>query len=117
MAAKGGGGPSQGLIVTLIFFILATIILGVTTWLGFSGQDELAKKKDEAEKARKDWENDADWYKFQAVYFRNIAGEKLAKDGEVAGPLKTRWPQLKTATRDTLKEDIGKLVEQYDKNF
>jgi hypothetical protein len=116
MAAKGGGS-SQGLIVTLIFFILATLILGVTTWLGFSGQDELSKAKAEAEKKAKDWETDADWYKFQAVYMRNIAGEKLPKDGEVAGPLKTRWPQLKSATRDTLKEDIGRLVDQYDKNF
>src|SRR4051812_28989502 len=101
MAAKGGGS-SQGLIVTLIFFILATIILGVTTYLGFDGQTELAKKAAESDKKAKDWENDADWYKFQAVYFRNIAGEKLPKDGDVAGPLKTRWPQLKSTTRDTL---------------
>src|SRR5262249_23761617 len=48
--------------------------------------------------------------------FRNVAGEKLAKDGEVAG-LKARWQQLKGTTRDTLKEDAGKLIDQYDKNF
>src|SRR5262249_53878453 len=41
----------------------------------------------------------------------------FAKDGEVAGPLKSRWQQIKGVTRDTLKEDAGKLVEQYDKNF
>src|SRR5262249_24800947 len=105
------------LIIALIFFILYTLILGVTTWLGFSGQDELAKKAAEAEKKAKDWETDADWYKFQTVYFRNIAGDRFAKDGEVAGPLKSRWQQLKGVTRDTLKEDAGKLVEQYDKNF
>jgi hypothetical protein len=116
MAAKGGS-PSQALIITLIFFILATIILGVTTYLGFDGQTALAAQAKEADKKAKDWENDADWYKFQAVYFRNIAGDKLAKDGEVAGPLKSRWQQLKGVTRDTLKEDAGKLVEQYDKNF
>jgi hypothetical protein len=116
MAAKGGS-PSQALIIALIFFVLATIILGVTTYLGFDGQSALAKEKDDAVKKAKEWETDSDWYKFQAVYFRNIAGDKLAKDGEVAGPLHSRWQQLKGVTRDTLKEDAGKLVDQYDKNF
>jgi hypothetical protein len=116
MAAKGGG-PSQALIIALIFFVLATIILGVTTYLGFDGQTALAAAKNEADKKAKDWETDSDWYKLQAVYFRNIAGEKLAKDAEFAGPLKQRWQQLKGSTRDTLKEDVGKLIEQYDKNF
>jgi hypothetical protein len=115
MAAKGGGGSSQGLIIALIFFVLASIILGVTTYLGFDGQTALAKDKEEAVKKAKDWESDADWYKFQAVYFRNIAGEKLVKDGEVAGPLHQRWQNIQT--RDPLKPDISKLVEKYDKDF
>jgi cell division protein FtsB len=46
-------GPGVGMIVTLVFFVLASVILGVTTWLGFDGQKQLedeAKKANEAKK-------------------------------------------------------------------
>jgi hypothetical protein len=44
-------GPGVGMIVTLVFFVLATVILGVTTWLGFDGQTKLEEdtKKAQAE--------------------------------------------------------------------
>lgn len=34
-------GPGVFMILTLVFFVLATIILGLTTYLGFTGQEEL----------------------------------------------------------------------------
>ena len=47
-------GPGTFMILTLVFFVLATVILGVTTYLGFEGQgklEESAKAAAEKEKA------------------------------------------------------------------
>jgi flagellar basal body-associated protein FliL len=40
---KDGSGSNLGLIITLVFFVLSTVILGVTTYMGFSAQDEKDK--------------------------------------------------------------------------
>jgi hypothetical protein len=43
--AKGGAGDSkQGLIITLVFFVLLAIGLGVGTYYGFAGQKDLEDK-------------------------------------------------------------------------
>ena len=42
-------GPGTGMIVTLVFFVLASLILGVTTYMGFDGQTELENQKKEAD--------------------------------------------------------------------
>jgi hypothetical protein len=42
-------GPGTGMIVTLVFFVLASLILGVTTYMGFDGQTELETKTKDAE--------------------------------------------------------------------
>lgn len=42
-------GPGTFMILTLVFFVLATVILGITTYLGFAGQAQL---EDEAKKAK-----------------------------------------------------------------
>ena len=42
---------SVGLIVTLIFFILTSVGLGVATYYGFTQQDQLTKDKKAAEDA------------------------------------------------------------------
>src|SRR5262245_31403643 len=47
-------GPGVGMIVTLVFFVLATVILGVTTWLGFDGQKQL---EEDTKKAKADADN------------------------------------------------------------
>ena len=43
---RGGGGSNMGLIITLIFFVLATLILGVTTYFGFADQEAMAWSSD-----------------------------------------------------------------------
>ena len=53
MAAKKSGESKQGLVVVLVFFILATIGLGVATYYGFAEQEGLnAKVKEEAKKTK-----------------------------------------------------------------
>ncbi len=55
MAKKKQDGPGTGMIITLVFFVLATLILGVTTYMGFDGMKELEetanKEKEAAKKA------------------------------------------------------------------
>ncbi len=59
MARRGGGESSNtGLVVALVFFVLATIGLGVGTYMGYGGKSEAEKQAksagDEKTKATKD---------------------------------------------------------------
>ncbi|HKA06226.1 MAG TPA: hypothetical protein VKD71_03145 [Gemmataceae bacterium] len=59
-AAQEPTGPGTFMILVLVFFVLASLILGVTTYLGFEGQGKLedaakeAKKKEDAAKTNAD---------------------------------------------------------------
>jgi chemotaxis protein histidine kinase CheA len=48
--SRSKGGESQALVVSLVLFVLLSIILGITTFLGYSGQDELFKRAEAKEK-------------------------------------------------------------------
>src|SRR4051794_25273237 len=50
---KPESGPGTFMIIALVFFVLASAILGVTTYLGFSEQGELEKQKVEAQNKEK----------------------------------------------------------------
>src|SRR5262245_77221 len=50
---KPESGSGTFMIIALVFFVLASAVLGVTTYLGFSEQGELVKQKEEAEKKEK----------------------------------------------------------------
>jgi hypothetical protein len=73
-----GNGSNMGLIVTLVFFVLATVILGVMTYLGFADQDKFEKAKKDAEAAKTVAENDRNWYRFQARMLREYMGQRAA---------------------------------------
>src|SRR5262249_53862099 len=97
--ARGGGG-NTGLVVSLIFFVLATIVLGVTTYLGFYGQYEVTKKaKDEKGKAGL-WEAKANWYRFQSDFYRAVLGEAL--------------PQPEATTLSTLMQQYTRQADHGD---
>jgi hypothetical protein len=74
--AKQKGETSQGLVVTLVFFILLTIILGVTTWLGYSGQEDARKDITTATNTAKTREAERDWAEFQALAYRSMMGHQ-----------------------------------------
>jgi hypothetical protein len=123
MAAKSGGGgdSKQGLIITLVLFVLLSVILGVTTYLGFSGQTALEAKTKEAEKLKSDYDQDGDWYKFQAYTFRTYLGQPLsAKEKDSYDVLRGKFDQSATGmnTRDPEKETVTKLIkETLDKSY
>ncbi len=73
-----GSGSNMGLIVTLVFFVLATVILGVTTYMGFADIDKFEKTKNEAVTAKTQMENDRNWYRFQVRTLREYMGQRAA---------------------------------------
>jgi hypothetical protein len=79
---SSGGESKQGLVITLVFFILATIGLGVATYFGYSEQEAKDKAKAEAEKKTKDMTDERDWFKFQWNLARAYMG--LLPGGETA---------------------------------
>src|SRR5262249_23586288 len=114
--AKGSSSPNQVLIIFLVFFILASIALGVTTYMGFDGQTALTADKNTAEKKKKEQEDTADWYHFQALLYRVALGEKLNDaDRTSFNTLKDRYDKNRDlatkATLDTRKDDGVKAVD------
>jgi chemotaxis protein histidine kinase CheA len=75
------GESKQGLIITLVFFILATIGLGVATYYGFAEQDALTKKAKEEKTTADAFKNERDYYKAQAKVFRSYLGQAQTLDG------------------------------------
>ncbi len=72
MAAKkrGGGGSSPGLVITLVFFILSTIGLGVATYYGFAEQTALEKKAKDAVVDAERTKAERNWYKLRGDVYR-----------------------------------------------
>ena len=50
MAAKRGGESKQGLIITLVCFVVLSLALGLTTYLGFSWKGDAEDKAADAAK-------------------------------------------------------------------
>lgn len=117
--ARPKGESKQGLIITLVFFILATIILGVATYFGFSEQEKYDKAAKEAGDKLKVAEKSRDWYRFQALEFRAIMGHP-SKDADAVEFLNVNKDNF---DRDTLKgaaddADVrGLIKENLDKKF
>src|SRR5262245_8625202 len=118
MAAKGSS-PNQALIIFLVFFILATITLGVTTYLGFDAAAKAADADKKAQAEKKKQESERDLQQFVAAYLRSIEGRPLPKDAEVIEPLRGQWDrgELQNRSSDPNKQDIINLIAALDKEF
>jgi hypothetical protein len=87
MAKKRGGGSSPGLVITLVFFILSTIGLGVATYYGFAEQGGLEKTIANEKKVTETFKAERDFCLFQGrVYRLYMTGEApaTAKAAEIA---------------------------------
>jgi len=112
MAPKASKGKSSntGLVVTLVFFILSTIGLGISTYTGYTadeGKDVTIKKwKAEADAQKKI----SDWYEFQSLLYRAYMGHLDADDQE---KLRVKYGQYKANTLagiDAEKPKVAALV-------
>jgi len=77
---RSSGESKQGLVITLVFFILATIGLGVSTYFGYSEQEAKDKAKADAEKKLGDMTAERDWFKFQWNLARRYMGVPVAAE-------------------------------------
>ncbi len=118
MPPKSQGESKQGLIITLVFFILATIGLGVAAYYGFSEQGALVAAKKEAEKKENLFKAERDYYQFQSQLYRVYMG--LADSVPVAdvGIKKNDFDQGRMKI-DTYKDkdDVTKVVKDLNQRF
>jgi hypothetical protein len=116
MPAKQAGDSKQGLIIALVCFVLLSIILGVTTYMGYDGQaakDTAAKdakgKEDSAKK-------DRDWWKYRALEIQDLAyGLPLKSEAADLAQMRSAPPSSSTADSGqtefvTVLQGIGKTL-------
>ena len=103
-----------GLIVTLIFFILTSVGLGVATYYGFSQQDQLTKAAKENKDAYDDMKAKQDWYEFQALLYRAWLGQTAGFDQPVDASGTKAEEQLQTLRKSYEEGSLGKDGKKQD---
>src|SRR5262249_6631783 len=90
MAAKRETDSKQGLIITVVICVLLILGLGVATYYGFAGQQELEAKMKEAQKAKDSMSKIRDWERYKGLIYKAYGGlaneEELAELGGIRGP-------------------------------
>jgi hypothetical protein len=118
MPPKSEGESKQGLIITLVFFILATIGLGVASYYGFSEQGALVAAKKEAEKKENLFKAERDWYQFQSQMYRSYMG---FADNIPVADLGNKKDQFDKGSMNTStykdKDDVTKVVKDLNQRF
>jgi hypothetical protein len=121
MASKkrDGGGSNLGLIVTLVFFVLTTIILGVTTYMGFSELEAKEKAKVDAEQKLAERDKERNWWRFTSHVLQTYIGE-----GRPVGTTPAELAALKKQLdENTLtfagegKAEFTAMVKEFDKTM
>jgi hypothetical protein len=107
MAKQRGRESNTGLVVTLVFFIILSIGLGVAAYYGFAGQAALTTEKTTAVAAEKDMKAQRDWYQFQAWTYRTYLGQTEGFD-------KPLDAADKSATPTTVDTTLKVYRDQYD---
>jgi predicted nucleic acid-binding Zn-ribbon protein len=119
MAARAGK-TSPVVIVFLVSFILLSLILAVTTYLGFSGQSDLYKEAKKQADEKEKQKNDADYYEFVASTVLAYEGHELSpKQKEILPSLRRGFDtgSLVTNSRDPHKDATVKVIKDLDANF
>lgn len=94
MAAPNKGGDSkQGLIVTLVIFVLLSIVLSVFVYTGYDGQKAMDDAKKKAEQDRTAANNDRDANKFMKALLRNFIGIAEKDDQDTLSGLMGNYGQ------------------------
>ena len=125
MPAKQAGDSKQGLIIALVCFVLLSIILGVTTYMGYDGQtakDTAAKEAKNKEDAAK---KDRDWWHYRALEIQALAigvplKDEAARSGSdyssapLTGSGQTEFVNLLQSVGKMLTNDKNNQVDTYD---
>jgi len=117
MAKKKNGGTNLGLIITLIFFVLTTVILGVTTYMGYSEIDKYDKEKKDADKLKAQADSDAKYQRMQNRVLVNWIGRQVqgVEAAEIAREKKAfEDGSFPPAAQQKDKEEVLKLFKSLD---
>jgi hypothetical protein len=71
---RAAAESKQGLVITLVIFILLTLGLGVATYYGFAEQEALTKAAKEAKDNEKKFKDERDFYRVQSNLLRVSVG-------------------------------------------
>jgi predicted nucleic acid-binding Zn-ribbon protein len=116
--AKSQGESKQGLIITLVFFILATIGLGVATYFGFSEQDRYEKTAKDAKKSEETFKAERDYYKAQAMVYRGYMGMTEGMDGaDSLGTIKSQLDSGSLGKNSKDNADVKKVLESLNTKY
>jgi hypothetical protein len=103
MPANKGADSKQGLIITLVIFVLLSIILAVTTFYGFDGQNALLKEKQDAVAAKDSITKERDKEKFQKALAKEVLGVAGKEDKDTLSGLIGQYkeqPEFKNIMED-----------------
>ena len=100
MPAAKAGESKQALIITLVFFILLSIVLGVFTYMGYADNDKLLKEKTTAENNEKNAKTERDGQRNLMLISRTFIGMPPADKKELT----------------VAYEDVAKLAGKGDDN-
>jgi hypothetical protein len=109
--SSGGGGSSSqesntGLVVSLVIFILLTIGLGVTTYLGYAGQEDYRKASADDKKKAEDANKKANAEAAQKLALKLAIGQGVADAAD-----KTAFSGLKGGAGADLTATAGKVSD------
>jgi hypothetical protein len=114
--SQRGGESKTGLIITLVFFILATIGLGVGTYYGFADQQANENKVKEAEKKAKLNQDAATYYKFLATSFADYLNDRDGIDQQDYGTQREQWDKGSLGAKETTYAAFKAKVDKLDKD-
>jgi hypothetical protein len=98
-------GPGTGMIIALVFFVLTSAILGVTTYLGFDGQADLEKKAKDAAAEKSKLETRVAEETSRRNMLRILAGTEEATDREDLNG-------AATANKDAILDEYKKITDK-----
>jgi hypothetical protein len=114
MPANKGGDSKQGLIITLVCFILLSIILGVTTYYGYAEQEALRAAANKEKGAAADMQKNRDWYKFVALQMKAYTGDLKKQETEDWKVARERYNNNQLSGDGTEKADVVALISDLD---
>jgi hypothetical protein len=115
---KNAGESKQGLVITLVFFILTTIGLGVGTYYGFADQEALKQKAKGAEDKEKVAVDLARYRRFQTLQLRVFFEGRLSpQETEEFQSLRGQFDNGKLGASEKDKQAFVTLVQELDKKL
>jgi len=111
----------MGLIITLVIFVLSTVILAVTTYIGFAEQKELKEKAEAANKKSATSDAKADWHRFQARVLRVYTGNRASLGEQekvfLDEVVKFKAGELSFAKGQEDEKEFKDLIDKFEKEM